>query len=320
MRQSLEKKLALLVQESVENKQKLKEQKYAVRYHKVRFFERIKLERKIGKLQKSLKGAEDDEQRNASRRKLEQAREDLEYVLHFPKGEKYVSLLKDTDDAEAQAHLQNERERLRAIVKQQLRDEAIVNELDEGEGKNEKMDEIEDDGGEGTFEQEIREDDFFANSSDEDIDHIRCGGSGDIGRVRGSDDEDNEDDGVLDGLVGQLSEDERENMAAYMDTSSSDSDPRDPEAEDKGKSEDEDDSGHRAFQKQAQPSRWQHGGKGRSLNNNNTPKSSKSTTPKTKSKMNAKTNSKATAKRGSSAKKQPVRTRAEGGRKRRKKK
>ena len=56
----MEKKLAVLEQESAENKQKLREQKYAVRYHKVRFFEQIKLERKIGKLQKTLKGLEHD--------------------------------------------------------------------------------------------------------------------------------------------------------------------------------------------------------------------------------------------------------------------
>lgn len=43
-------------------------------------------------------GALSDEQ--AAR--LAAARADLKYVLHFPKGEKYVSLLKDADTPEAQ--------------------------------------------------------------------------------------------------------------------------------------------------------------------------------------------------------------------------
>lgn len=37
----------------------------------------------------------------------------LQYVLHFPKGEKYVSLLKDADDPADQARLESERARLR---------------------------------------------------------------------------------------------------------------------------------------------------------------------------------------------------------------
>jgi hypothetical protein len=58
----------------------------------------------------------------------------IQYVLHFPRGEKYVSLLKDApvDAPEAQAHVIAERQRLRLLVKQQLSESATVTEADEG--------------------------------------------------------------------------------------------------------------------------------------------------------------------------------------------
>lgn len=57
---------------------------------------------------------------------------DLLYVRHFPKGEKYVSLLRDAQDPTAQQHLQQQRARLRALVAQQLAEQAAVTEADEG--------------------------------------------------------------------------------------------------------------------------------------------------------------------------------------------
>ncbi len=57
-----------------------------------------------------------------------------QYVIYFPKGEKYVSLLKDAETVEAQAHLQAERQRLRELVKQQIQEQAVVTEADEGRG------------------------------------------------------------------------------------------------------------------------------------------------------------------------------------------
>ena len=58
----------------------------------------------------------------------------LQYVMHFPKGEKYVSLLRDApaDAPEAQLHLQAERQRLMRLVKQQVAESAAVTEADEG--------------------------------------------------------------------------------------------------------------------------------------------------------------------------------------------
>lgn len=53
-------------------------------------------------------------------------------MLHFPKGEKYVSVLKDSDNPQAQAVIAAERARLRAIVHRELADIAMVTEPDEG--------------------------------------------------------------------------------------------------------------------------------------------------------------------------------------------
>ena len=56
----------------------------------------------------------------------------LQYVMHFPKGEKYVSLLKEATDAQTQAALDAERNRLRGLVRQRLADEKMLSEVNEG--------------------------------------------------------------------------------------------------------------------------------------------------------------------------------------------
>ena len=56
----------------------------------------------------------------------------LQYVVNYPKGEKYVSLLRNTEDPEAQKALEAERKRIRAKVKQQLADIAMITQPDEG--------------------------------------------------------------------------------------------------------------------------------------------------------------------------------------------
>ena len=56
----------------------------------------------------------------------------LQYVLHFPRTEKYVSLLKAAPDAAAQEQLEAERARLRGLVKQHLAEVAMLTQGDEG--------------------------------------------------------------------------------------------------------------------------------------------------------------------------------------------
>ena len=55
-----------------------------------------------------------------------------QYILHFPRGEKYVSVMKQAESAEAQAVLDAERSRLRAMVSQRLAEAAMLAEPDEG--------------------------------------------------------------------------------------------------------------------------------------------------------------------------------------------
>ena len=52
--------------------------------------------------------------------------------MHFPKGEKYVSLLRNAVTEDAQRALEAERQRIRAKVKQQLADIAMITQVDEG--------------------------------------------------------------------------------------------------------------------------------------------------------------------------------------------
>ncbi|KAG5719723.1 rRNA-processing protein EFG1 [Termitomyces sp. T112] len=68
-----------------------KERTNAVRYHKVKFFERQKVVRKLNQTKKRLESAD-----ASSRPQLEETvaelRVDLNYILHYPKTKKYVSL------------------------------------------------------------------------------------------------------------------------------------------------------------------------------------------------------------------------------------
>ncbi|EFJ41583.1 hypothetical protein VOLCADRAFT_98439 [Volvox carteri f. nagariensis] len=137
----------------------------------IKFFERVKLERAILKLERGLQGGrggsgkssgeEDGEAAGppldpeAARAKLAALKEDLmvqwvfvsDQLVDVPgghgagrgerggrraRGEKYVSILRNVEDPEAQKHLETERERLRAIVRRQVAEVAAVTEADEG--------------------------------------------------------------------------------------------------------------------------------------------------------------------------------------------
>lgn len=70
------------------------EQKMAKKYHMVRFFERQKATRKLNKLKKEL----NTHRRNVPddlTRSVEDAQVELNYTLHYPRGEKYISLFKN---------------------------------------------------------------------------------------------------------------------------------------------------------------------------------------------------------------------------------
>ena len=112
---------------AVENKQAERERKMAVRYHKVKFFERVKLTRAIEKLERDY--PEGPERGDAQIAELKQLRDDLHYVMNFPKGYKYVSILKSEGDTE---HLERKREKLRQIIKERMVADAALAEANEG--------------------------------------------------------------------------------------------------------------------------------------------------------------------------------------------
>ncbi len=96
----------------------------------VRFFERRKLTRALHKLQASIWGGHPTA---AQARQLQQLQADLQYVMHFPRGEKYVSLLIKANTPEARAVQEQERTRLRALVAKQLAEKAVLTEANEGQ-------------------------------------------------------------------------------------------------------------------------------------------------------------------------------------------
>ncbi|KDR75590.1 hypothetical protein GALMADRAFT_248079 [Galerina marginata CBS 339.88] len=69
-----------------------KERAFAVRYHKVKFFERQKVTRKLVRTKKSLESAEDESDKTKLSSELHESRVDLNYILHYPKAKKYISL------------------------------------------------------------------------------------------------------------------------------------------------------------------------------------------------------------------------------------
>ncbi|KAI5061982.1 hypothetical protein GOP47_0022521 [Adiantum capillus-veneris] len=137
------------------------ERKMALRYRKVKFFERRKIERAIRRLERFQRAAADNPAEDSTRQaadmaqKLGQLKEDLEYVRFFPKTEKYVSLFTGGDDQV----IVDQRNKLRDQIKANLAAAAAAGVEPEETGS-------EDDGA-----IDLSEDEFFlAGSSSDDAD------------------------------------------------------------------------------------------------------------------------------------------------------
>jgi hypothetical protein len=136
------------------------ERKMALRYRRVKFFERRKIERRIRRLEKQqralLENLSDDHttQLTAVADQLHDLKEDLEYIRFFPKTEKYISLYMGKDDPEVKL----KRDQLRERIKHNLLAAAAAgHDLEETGSDEEGMD--------------MSEDDFFmAGSSGDDAD------------------------------------------------------------------------------------------------------------------------------------------------------
>ena len=112
---------------AAENKQAERERVMAVRYHKVKFFERVKLTRAMEKLERD--HPDESARSDAVTAELRRLKDDLRYVTHFPKGFKYVSILKQEGDTE---YLNQKREKLRQIIKERMVEDAALAEANEG--------------------------------------------------------------------------------------------------------------------------------------------------------------------------------------------
>lgn len=69
-----------------------KEKALAQRYHHIKFFERQKVTRKLNKTKRELEACTDKKEKKKLEKALFELRVDLNYILHYPKLKKYISL------------------------------------------------------------------------------------------------------------------------------------------------------------------------------------------------------------------------------------
>ncbi|KAK0459259.1 uncharacterized protein EV420DRAFT_1642238 [Desarmillaria tabescens] len=131
VRVTTERRLKALEAELAEAEQSRKERALGMRYHGVKFFERQKVLRKVKQVKKRLSSASQSEKK-AVESSLFDARVDLNYILHYPKTKKYISLFppeirhpetqsNSTDSSETDAQRQQ--------IKDQIRQQMLGGEL-----------------------------------------------------------------------------------------------------------------------------------------------------------------------------------------------
>ncbi|KAF5365926.1 hypothetical protein D9758_006685 [Tetrapyrgos nigripes] len=86
-----ERKLKSLEEDLAKAELSRKEKKIATRYHKIKFFERQKVVRKIKQLKKNISEADKSDRKKLESELFEQ-RVNLNFILHYPKTKKYISL------------------------------------------------------------------------------------------------------------------------------------------------------------------------------------------------------------------------------------
>eukprot|EP00963_Diacronema_lutheri_P014097 scaffold2858_cov659-Pavlova_lutheri.AAC.68 len=194
----LQRKLEALQAEAEDRRKQARVKKINARYKRVKFFERRKLERRLKQIDREQKERPDDPTLVQSRKQL---LEDLEYVRHFPPGEKYVSILVEGDE-----QVQQKREEWRRIIKENLRrmaeeeihaaaseHEGSDNSQDwdassassEGRKQDEETDDWDDPKAEPTTSdplrsasEEVEDDDFFLQEGEEESEPSHTGNGG----------------------------------------------------------------------------------------------------------------------------------------------
>lgn len=170
------KRLEDLKEQAEEHHRSELERKMSLRYRRVKFFERRKIERRIKRLEKLLEGTDNTDgpamkENPDITKQLAQLKEDLEYVRFFPRTEKYVSLFMGNEDEEVVA----KRSKLREQIKANLAAAAALG-VEPEEMDNEEQ-----------IAMAVSDDDFFlagSSSDDEDADHQLVHTSSKSGRIQ----------------------------------------------------------------------------------------------------------------------------------------
>ncbi|KAG1882400.1 hypothetical protein F4604DRAFT_1953434 [Suillus subluteus] len=118
-----------------------KERTYAMKYHKVKFFERQKVVRRIKQVKRDLSSAQGKE-REKLEGELEGLRVDLNYILHYPRTKKYISLFpperRHIDTVSTNSDDNDQRITVHDLIRDQMQRGKISkqpeNELDGGRG------------------------------------------------------------------------------------------------------------------------------------------------------------------------------------------
>ncbi|RUS33581.1 hypothetical protein BC938DRAFT_471017 [Jimgerdemannia flammicorona] len=104
------------------------EKKFALKYRMVKFFERQKVLRKIKRAEKRVEDASSDTERYAEQATLDELKVDLNYILHFPKTEKYVSLFPkfNADNPQSSARRIAIRGKIREAMRNGVLEEGVI--------------------------------------------------------------------------------------------------------------------------------------------------------------------------------------------------
>ncbi|KAK0212322.1 hypothetical protein DFS33DRAFT_1280672 [Desarmillaria ectypa] len=123
VRVTTERRLKALEAELAAAEQSRKERALGMRYHRMKFFERKKVLRKVMQAKRGLSSTPQSEKK-ALESSLFDARVDLNYILHYPKTKKYISLFppeirhpetqpNSTDSSETDAQRQQFKDQIR---------------------------------------------------------------------------------------------------------------------------------------------------------------------------------------------------------------
>ncbi|CAE6497777.1 unnamed protein product [Rhizoctonia solani] len=96
-----------------------KERAIAVRYHKIKFFDKRKVTRRINQTKRALEAPDlDKKERKKLQKKLLSHRVDLNYILNYPKLAKYIALYPSSESSDEQTDKLREERRL--LVRQAM--------------------------------------------------------------------------------------------------------------------------------------------------------------------------------------------------------